>query len=158
MASVTSTEQPTTVKIAEKYLLGEGAFPTVNLGPLTTAFQPPNDCDVLTVAYNGLGGHDVVYGSTCGIGDHRLSLASSCVPPRYASAFDLIDFRGDDLVLPFFSPGLTCPYGYEPKCTYYGNSTVASGQWLNLDAAATVAATYLAMLNAEETAIGCCPR
>ena len=166
MAGVPSTAPPAPVTMAEMPLHKRREFPTVNLGPLTTAFEPPDNCNVLALAYHGhrantspvLDLYQFNYGQECDVLDDKFSIVSSCVPPRFASAYSGIYGGMDDGVMPVYSPGLACPSGYQPVCTFYGNNTVAYGSWVDRSVGATVGGTYMAMLDAKETATGCCPK
>ena len=106
------------------------------LGPLTTVFTAPPDCDFAAVAGTppGIG----FRGQTC-VGD-ALADASTCWPPATPaapSATTPLDGWG------FYSPGISCPAGHSTACyATHGSSAGWDMQY---------------MMEEGETAVGCCP-
>jgi hypothetical protein len=127
------------------------------VGPLTTAFSPPQDCSRLKgVRYDTY--LDLFWGGECSTrratqtvwpGRAVITPATSCYPSGYTFEAAWFEF-GIDLVsyyyaTTFYSPGLTCPTGWSAirVGTY--------GQRLNLDGA------LKSLLKPGETLVGCCP-
>lgn len=138
---------------------------TVNLGPLTTTFYPPDGCtsqtDVALGNANGQRGNPsiVLYGtldqySYCSFSAARHSAVKSCFPPNFGSYYNVVPTSGSGDVYPVYSPGLVCPAGYGPSCTF--TKTTSSLPYIpDRDA---VDYTIQQILKDCQTAIGCCPR
>lgn len=138
---------------------------TVDLGPLTTTFVPPDGCTSQRgiALGNDNGQRDnpllVYYGtidrsSSCLLTSLRHSAIKSCFPPNFASYYNVAPTSGSGDVYPVYSPGLMCPSGYEPSCTF--TKTTSSLPYIPDREA--VDYTMQQLLKNSETAIGCCPR
>jgi hypothetical protein len=118
------------------------------LGPLTTVFTPPPLCTTV-FAETTLGSDDGFYvwrAQTCyhGSGGEASSVLrdnSDCWPtPTTGVSAPYGPFLGWG----FYSPGLLCPQGYSRACTAVAG---AKTEW---------PAQFV--LDAGETAVGCCPQ
>lgn len=134
-----------------------------NLGPLTTTFTPPADCNTLlvrTIITSGDQRYDqfyVGYGETCTVADDGNAstfIPESCYPGAFADWFNDPDRNIPDRIDPVaYSPGLVCPVGYEIAC-----SLTRSGEAPTASASSDSDIHDLwDILNDGETAIGCCP-
>ncbi|PHH92675.1 hypothetical protein CDD83_6093 [Cordyceps sp. RAO-2017] len=148
-ARPTATPAPTTTRAGPK------TASRSNLGPLTTAYQPPSRCfdrtfDAASLSTLQQGGFDYAKALSMFVTNaasvHELCPSASllrCLPHyrRYSS------LKGPGL---FFSPGLECPSGWQTVAAVTA-SNVPSG-YLYVDG--IVASTLLP----DESAHVCCPR
>ncbi|KAH0600247.1 hypothetical protein MHUMG1_01243 [Metarhizium humberi] len=146
---------------------------TLNLGPLTTTFVPPENCDALTLGmYEDLPQTTETStlvrwnrGYECPTTFHgTLQLISSCYPQRYGPAYDNIkDWMGPNAVWPFYSPGLLCPSGYATGCTMVYSPPGATESLPTAYPTAFPTSTSYAtvstwtLLSKGQTGYGCCP-
>lgn len=141
-------------------------YPTVNLGPLTTTFTPPNSCSSLTLAYVGhiRGQTDVFqfdYGRTCNF-DNRREIDTACLPARYGVAYRNLEEAAEpnDAVLPVFSPATICPAGYTSACSFNGQTTTGTAPPSDETPVTgdMFGFTMSRILGSEQAAVGCCQR
>lgn len=118
---------------------------TVNVGPLTT-FTPASSCTALTLQFvstitnSDVGGNVVRFG--LGYGPQCDDNASDCYPKAFLAY--------KKFAQPVYSPGTACPTGWGAACTMVktpNRSLETMGDVRTWDA-----------LEAEQTAIACCPQ
>ena len=116
----------------------------INLGPLTTAFAMPPECNVamahvervLDIPLMGAKAATEAYlGQMCSRGNP--AAAASCWPPMTAKVAAMAGY---------YSPGLECPVGYATACSATGGAR-GLADW-----------PTQFKLAAGETAVGCCPK
>lgn len=124
-STATATQDVTTVYRARNIL-----------GPLTTAFTPPQDCDFAAILSDSL---TLAYRAQTCVGE-RLEDVSTCWPQVTAAApLNSPPFNGWG----FYSPGISCPAGYTSACFATQGSRTGWDMQFPMDVG--------------ETAVGCCP-
>jgi hypothetical protein len=108
-----------------------------NFGPLTTPFEPPQDC-FDEKWYEHDANKKLRWGASCSSG--TLGFASSCFPPGWVA----YESNGD---IPWkgFYPGLGCPSGFESAAAVTGSKS------------GNVLVTFLTDLGEYDVATACCP-
>ncbi|KAK2596058.1 hypothetical protein N8I77_013566 [Diaporthe amygdali] len=124
-STATATQDVTTVYRARNVL-----------GPLTTAFTAPQDCDFAAILGDSL---TLAYRAQTCVGE-RLEDVSTCWPQVTAAApLNSPPFNGWG----FYSPGISCPAGYTSACFATQGSRTGWDMQFPMDVG--------------ETAVGCCP-
>ncbi len=112
------------------------------LGPLTTTFTPPPACTFAVAGPCGSSPCSVAFwGQSCDASTGAVD-AATCWPATASGAVSLAaPFHGWG----FYSPGTLCPSGYASACSATAGAGGGAGWEMEFP------------LEADETAVGCCP-
>lgn len=142
---------------------------TVNVGPTTASFIPPESCN--TLGFSSAPGmtstmYMFSYGVKCDQYGVIRHLDTDCLPRLYGGALNNMlmapqgAFGGgvQPLIYPVISPATACPGGYTPACSFTGVAPSNTSTTVDPASFNNFANRVTSLLPEGQTAVACCLR